>query len=187
MTPPPAGDLLESYNGALYIASGPYLYFTLPHAYGMCRPYKDFFQFSKDIDMLGAVEDGLFVSADKIYFIPFSKTIEASPIAKAPYKAIKGTMVKSNATALGLEGDEEVIVCYTEQGVCVGTNGGGFTNLTYEKYAPQETGSAGSAMLREADGISQYVGLVKKGGNNGRLYASDIAVAEVVRNGVIID
>lgn len=187
VTPPPAGDLLELYNGSLYIASGSYLYFTLPHAYGMCRPHKDFFQFSKDIDMLGAVEDGLFVSADKIYFIPFSKAIEASPIAKAPYKAVKGTMVKTKAAAMGLEGDEQVIVCYTEQGVCVGTNGGGFINLTYEKYAPQETGSAGSAMLREEDGISQYVGLVKKGGNSGRLYASDIAVAEIVRNGVIID
>lgn len=187
VTPPPAGDLLEQYNGMAFIAAGAYLYFTLPHAYGMCRPHKDFFRFSKDIDMLGAVEDGLYVSADKIYFIPFNKVLEAVPLAKAPYKAVRGTMVKTKASVMGLESDEEVIACYTEQGVCVGTNGGSFINLTYEKYAPQETGSAGSAMLREEDGVSQYVSLVKKGGESGRIYASDIAVAEVVRNGVIIN
>jgi len=186
-TPPPPGDILELYNGRIFIADGKYLYFTMPHAYGLCKSYKDFFRFSQDIDMVGAVEDGLYVSADKIYFIPFTKVAEAQPILKAPYKAIKGTMARSNSSVMNLESDGEVIAFYTEQGMCVGANSGQFLNLTYDKYVPQDAASPGSAIIREEDGVSQYVALVPKGEDNGRLYASDIAVAEIVRNGVVIN
>ena len=61
-----------------------------------------------------------------------------------------------------------------------------FKNLTERalSYAP---GESGAGLFRQEEGMNQYVGLIKDSNQpDTGMYATDTAVAQVVRNGVVV-
>lgn len=69
LTPMPAGRIVREYKGRLLVARGNVLYKSQPYAYALHDPVADFVLFPADIDMVAPVEGGVYVAADKTYFI----------------------------------------------------------------------------------------------------------------------
>jgi hypothetical protein len=63
------GEHVQLYKGRAYVAQGPVLWYSDPFAYGLLDPSTNFLAFAAPIDVLVAVENGLYVVADKTYFL----------------------------------------------------------------------------------------------------------------------
>lgn len=80
--PPPPGNLLCHHDGRIYIAAGKVVYWTDANADDLVTmgSYKQAagggewaaWQFAEDITMMESVDSGIYVGADKTYFIPGS-------------------------------------------------------------------------------------------------------------------
>lgn len=188
VTPPPAGTIIDAYNGRMLVVDGRYVYFSDPFAYSWFRTHKNYWRFAQDVTICGAVADGIYVVADKTYFMAYDTPLEARIVEKAEYGAIKGTMVIIDAAKVDSDLSGQALLWTSTEGVCFGGAGGTFKNLTQERYQMPGFQDAGAAFFREVNGMSQYLSLSKRNASeeNNRVYAADSAVAEVVRNGVLI-
>lgn len=132
MTVMPAGQLVEYYNGRLYVARGNILYFTEPLRYGLHNPVHGYYMFPERLTLLKSVDAGLFVSSDATYFIegspqPATKgsTVELKPVL--PYKAIEGAHCNLPNT--------KDVMWLSARGVIVGRQNGTAENITEDHIA----------------------------------------------------
>jgi hypothetical protein len=186
MDRPIAGKFLEYYNGRIYFAVGNILYWTLPFAYHIVDYRENFVQFPEDITDVAAVDDGLYVGADKTYFLGGDKPQDFTVKDVTDDVIVSYTMVVVPASKVLKEGDDPVVVWTGHRGVWVGGPGGQITNITEDRYVPKSA-TEGTAVIRDRDGSDQYAALLKdQDGSPEGIYASDVAVAEVYRNGVLV-
>ncbi len=188
LAPPLPGNLLCYHYGRIYVATGEILWYSEPGSFEHFKRSTNFLAFESDITMVGSVLDGLFVSAGKTYWLPGTDPASMQRIEKAAYSAILGTMVKAPSDLIGPSGVGfgESLFWASRKGLCLGAQDGLFKNLTERSlsYAP---GEIGAGIFRQEEGMNQYVGLIKNSDQpNGGMYATDTAVATVVRNGIII-
>jgi hypothetical protein len=177
---------LELYNGRIYFAVGNMLYYTEPFAYHLVDYRTNFIPFPATITDIGATTDGLFVGADKTYFLAGKKPEEFVLDDVSDDVIVSYTVVRVPASKILKEGDFPVLVWTGHRGVYVGSPGGELVNITEDRFVPQKA-SEGTAVLRHRDGSDQYAALLKDtGGSPDGFYASDVAVAEVYRNGVLV-
>jgi hypothetical protein len=73
----------------------------------------------------------------------------------------------------------------TPEGKVLATDGGRLTKLTEQvvSYAP---GSEGATYFREDDGNTALISSFPSGGEGSNMRTSDVATAEIVRNGITI-
>lgn len=188
LSPAPAGQFLTYHYGRLYVASGSVLWYSEPGDLEHFRLSSNFLSFETDIKLVGNVLNGLFVVADKTYWLPGTDPANMQRLEKAPYSAIPGTMVKAPAGLIGAQGEGfgEGLFWASERGICFGGQDGLFKNLTERalSYAP---GESGAGLFRQEEGMNQYVGLIKDSNQpDTGMYATDTAVAQVVRNGIVV-
>ena len=129
---PVGGQLVEYYNGRLYVAKGNIVYFTEPLRYGLHNPVHGYYMFPERVTLLKAVDAGLFVSSDMTYFIdgspqPTTKgsTVDLKPVL--PYKAIEGAHCNMPKT--------KDVMWLSERGVILGKQDGSATNVTEKRIA----------------------------------------------------
>lgn len=113
------------------------------------------------VTILGVVDDGMFISTDKIYFLSGSAPEEWFKNSVADYKALKGTVVEKENLLVGTPDGkfvilERAVVFTTEEGICIGGNRGAFYNLTQLQYDMPDM-VVGSAFIRKFKGIHQYL------------------------------
>jgi hypothetical protein len=186
MDPPIAGRFLTLYNGSIYFAVGNILYWTEPFAYHLVDYKQNFIPLPDSITDIGAVEDGLYVSADKTYLLSGDKPADFKPIDVTDDIIVSYTAVTVPASKILKEGDFDVLVWTGQRGVYVGGPGGQITNVTEDRFVPNPA-TEGTAVLRDRDGSDQYAALLKDTNDSpDGFYASDVAVAEVYRNGVLV-
>jgi len=159
-TKPPAGELLEYYNGRIYIAKGNVIYYTEPFAYELINPRSNHIMFKDKINMIAPVDSGIFISSgDIIYFLqgknpPFESEVKAS------YRAIEGTRNYISGQYIG-KGTKDIIAIWTSsKGICIGMPNGDFENLTENNYSFPE-GKSGVSLFRQHRGINQYIVALK--------------------------
>lgn len=183
----PAGAHLEEWGGRLFIAVNNVLYYSMPYQYGMTNLYTNYIMMPERITMVQAVGNTLFISAGKTYALQGQNPQESSMREVADYPAIEGTNVKVDQRVFGAEGQAGMVAMWmSEAGLCAGLEGGAFRNITETKYVPR-TGDLGNALFRQQDGKNQYIGVVRPDdGEISRVYTSDVATAEIYRNGVLI-
>ena len=165
---PPAGNLLEYYNGRIYIVINNMIYYTEPFAYELVKLRHNQIMFEKPITMIGAVKDGLWVVTDKTYFAsgenpPFNFD------EKSEHGAIAGTKQIVSGTYVGEGLGEEVIIWTSSDGICAGMNGGKFKNLTENNYS-FPISIMGNSIFRADRGISQYIVSLKDTTNAENIY-----------------
>jgi len=130
---PPAGHLLEVYNGRMYIAEGEVIWYSEPFAYSWFNLASNWIPFASEIQMMRAVDGGLYVSDEaKTYFLAGEDAPQLGITTIAEYPAIRGTDVIVEG---GLTGQEETqakrfILWTSPRGICIGIANGGFKNLT---------------------------------------------------------
>jgi len=183
----PAGQIIEYYKGKIYVAKDNVLWYSEPHRYGLTRNSRNFFNFADRITICAAVDNGIFVVADKTYFITFNKDTEAKITEVSQNKAVEGTSLKISGGDLKFDFESECAYWFSEIGPVVGLPNGQVQNLTEDVMAvPDNTSSVGSSLFRETNGIKQLISTMAQGGEISELKSNDKASITVIRNGIAV-
>lgn len=170
IVPPPAA-LLAYRFGRVWFAIGAELFATLPMQYGLFRPDEDAFAFDEPIAVLLAVPDGLYIVAERTYFLSGTDS-DLRQVPGLPTGAVRHSGIHHP--------DSNNVAWFTERGLAV-AGPGGQVELDDDRVAVAsfEQGALGYI---EHDGVRKYVFT----GQNGTAspYADpDYAAAEIARKG----
>lgn len=153
---PYPGQLIEWYNGRLYIARGDRIYYTDPYALRM-RLKKNYIQTSGHVTLLKAVDDGLWIADGKIHFLSGPSPLKFTWHTKTDYNAIIHSAKSVLRDLVGKDGlTSPSIWTGTEKGVAVLGNSGSFKNITI-KYYTMPAGKTGAGLYRESGNKSQFL------------------------------
>lgn len=194
LAPLPAGQVVSRLNGRMLVASGNVLWFSEPFAYELTDPAKNYILFDSEITLLAPLVDGVFVATQtETMFIRGADIASGERIPKAPYGAIPGTLAWVDAQSLGdlgMQFTETVAVWASPKGICLGGDAGFirgiFKNVTEAKISYADA-PRGTALLREQNGITQYLALLKQAGDEpSNAFVGDQVAVTVIRNGITI-
>ncbi len=192
LTQMPSGHFIEYYRGKMYIAQDNVLWYSKAMYYGACRKATNFFTFAKRITVLIAVDNGVFIVADRTYFLSFEKTAESNLVELSHDTAVEGTAISVSGMEFGLETELDVAFWMGSTGAMLGipagVQGAPLINLTDDTLALKDlTDAKGSSTYKEYNGIKQVVSSVEQSGVPGSsLAAQDSATLTIIRNGVEI-
>jgi len=187
MDKPLSGKYLEQFVSRIFFAVDNILYYTEPYAYHLVNYRVNYIQFPETITDLAAVENGLYVGSDKTYFISGRKLSDVKLVDVVADTIVSNTMVKVSSTRFGKEEEEYPVLVWTGRyGIYMGGPGGKVTNLTSGRFVPSPA-TEGAAVVRDRDGTDQYAATLRDSEDSpDGIYASDVAVAEVYRDGVLV-
>lgn len=161
--PAPVGHMVAWYRGRMLIAQGPFLWYSMPYRYELFMLGRAFLPFEADINLLAPVEDGVFVGADKTYFLSGqSPELFASRVV-AGYPAIPGTLAYEQGDYLADGVAGRTAYWASARGHCVGTAGGSFKNITESRYS-YPSAPRGAGIVRQTDGVNQYLAVLEGAG-----------------------
>jgi hypothetical protein len=135
LSDPPIGHLIAYDHGRAWVAQGGVVWYSPPYTLTAFDLSRDYLPLESRITMLWPVKGGVFFSTDQsVYFGagPDPRTMDLHQVAN--YPAIEGTAAKLDMRKLGDGTQSGVGVIWTStDGICVGTPGGEFINLTAKK------------------------------------------------------
>jgi hypothetical protein len=157
-SPMPAGQLIEWYNGRLYVAKDNVLWASDPMYPSQTDSRKGFKQFQGRIGMMRAVrETGIYVGDSfKTYLLAGLDMNDFSLVDIADFPPIPGTDVEIDGSKLPEPIAGKVLLWLSKYGVCLAGKGRLFRTLTRDTYWPAST-AQGAAVVRETNGIPQYL------------------------------
>jgi len=166
-----AGNFIEYFDARLWVARGNVLYFSDTLAPESLDLRKGFFQFDKDITLLRAVDDGIFVADGKTWFLAGKNPYkDYQRKLCADYDAIAFTDVavdtqhikRPQSTTAGESYQGTAAIWTSEKGICYGFNGGKFKNPTLNNYSLPSTYRMGTAAFMIHNNAHKYVSLLMK-------------------------
>lgn len=150
---PPPGSIIRQYNGRMYVADGKVMWHSEPFAFSHFRLAANYTQFEHDIAVMEAVNAGMWIATTGKTFLLSGETTEAPVLREvADYGAVPGTGLIDPATNNAM--------WYSTRGAVTGSKDGQLVSMQEENVAT-ETGTAGAAMLREHNGLKQFVASVQ--------------------------
>lgn len=186
MSPMLGGHIIRHYNARLYIANDNVLYFSEPFRYGLMKTAKNFFQFNSKITVLQVVEDGIYVIADKTYFLQGNEPKDMQQLTVSLDKAIEGTGITVSADLFDIESSSQMGYWFSEKGAMLGMPSGQIKQVTKNNIAINEDLMHGVSMLKEIEGIRQLITNFSSGGTSSGFKFGAVASSQIIRNGVII-
>ena len=186
--PPPTGEIVKIAHGRAVVASGGTLWFSQPYAYHWFDLQKDFIQFDGEITAVMPVEGGIWVSADKLYYLRGRELEKMKQEFKEPVVAVRGTEVLIPGSYIFIEntpiGYKWLVT--TDLGVFVCFNDGFIINVTEKNYVFPEA-SEGSGLFVQRDGINRYLTILNKSGDSQNTAVGDMVSATIIRNGKVLE
>ena len=180
IVPPPVNTAIEIYNGRLYVAKDNFVYYSEPFAYEWFKTGFNFFKFPENVTEIIAVNDGIYVDSDILYFLRGNDPNEMSLDQIGDIKLIKNSKYKINKTVikeeLKIPGDI-VFLVMTDKGFKYLGSGGSvvedpsFNGIVFP-YA-----DLGVSLFRTKNNINQYIGIIPKG--------VDAAVGDLITESII--
>ena len=145
------GHLIESFQNRILVAIGDSIFYSDSMVLHSFDNRKNYHQFNGYISMIKAVTDGVYVSDSKnTYFLAggdFAKPVRRKV---ADYMAFDSGAIKIEAEELQMEGlSGRAVLWMSEKGVCVGTDGGHFANLTKRVYSPGSAWNKAAGLFRK--------------------------------------
>ena len=161
LQPMPAGDRIAQLNGVIFVSSGPNIFYTEPLRYGLCNLNENFYSFPQDVDEMLAVPDeaglrpqeGLYVCADKTYFILRAGVPEAEQKIIFQFGAIRGTGVYML--------NKPDVMWFSPRGQVTGGLAGHAKIDTEAQFMPGVM-SHGASIIREQNGLKQIINTVNQ-------------------------
>ena len=155
----PAGHILTLFNGTLFVARGGEIYYSEPMNYGIMDTRNKKKRLKGHITLMVAVDDGMYISDSYDTFF-YQGATPHTMTAKlvADYPAIAGINTTVERRLVG-DGSLTGTVAYWQstKGVCMGTAGGVFVNMTIEKHLLSGSPVKGTAFFRNNNGIPQFI------------------------------
>lgn len=183
------GDILRYFKGRLYAALGNVLYFSEPHRYGLIDHTKNFVPFPAEITVVQPVDDGMYIVADKTYFLAGANPLENTLTEVSDATGIKHTGIEIDAGNFNLEGATgEAAYWYGSKGGVIGLPGGRILEYSKDRLSVPVDAINGTTMYSEEDGIHKLVSVISTAGSGTKssIGASDNVTVQHIRNGVIL-
>lgn len=160
LSPPPPGDILALYNGRMYVAVGRRLYPSLPYAPELFD-LRAGFTFPSTVTLVAPVKDGIYVGTEtSIVFLSGASPEKFEQNVLTSYGAIPGTLSYADTELVTEGGSGEAAFFATNEGLCVGMDGGALRNLTRERFLyPQQP--RGASVVRTHGGVAQLVAVLQ--------------------------
>ena len=167
----PAGRIIRQHNGRLYVADGKTIWYTLPFSETVDFD-NGFLQYEHDVTIMESVVGGLWVVADKTYFLAGGDPQEFVQREALEYGAVYGTSVKLKQGG----------VCwFSTKGAVIAGDGGEIRNIQ-EKHVAPDVATTGAGLLREKDGLVSFIASLRDAVPSG-MAAKSFMNMEVVRRG----
>lgn len=184
----PASNIVRAYRGRVYMAVDGVLYYTPAMRYGLYRLHETYFRFPNVLTMVQPVEDGIYVATSRqTFFLAGNDPKTMTQRVVDNFGAVPQTGMYTDRFAPSLEvAPGPCALWWSTNGVLMqGRAGGAVLPVTRNRLAlPSFT--VGATMLRESGGVRQVVSVLKGPGDGSAAIAQDSAVAQVIRNGVLI-
>ncbi len=161
---------VTTHNGTLVMADGGAVWITDPLRPHLIDRATRFFQFPAAVNMLASTGDGLYVGADRVYFIRGVETDSPEQTVVAEYPAVGGTQ----ATL-----PDGRVAWMTAYGIAVGSSGGSVELLSAANFVPELALSGGSGIVHN-NGNQTVVTTMRGGKGPNPLAASDYYEAEII-------
>lgn len=173
LAPMPAGSIVRFSNGRLLVAAGNLLVYSEPFGLGLTNPSKNYIPFPAPITVVEPCGTGVFVAADKTYWIEGEIT-QASLVVRLPYGGVAGSGARDPLSP-------ETALWISDRGLVVGTADGTATAVQ-EPRLLLAGGAAGATLRREREGMQHVVTAVRDPmGVTGA--CSSYFEAEIIRKG----
>ena len=186
MEPLPGGHIIRHYKARLYVAHDNVLWFSEAFRYGLRKTNKDFFQFPAKITIVQPVSNGLYVVADKTYFLAGNEPKDMQQIMLSTDQGIEGTGLTMGGNSFGLESDTEVGFWYSNKGAMLGISGGTLKQLTSDRLALEEGLAFGTSVYKEVEGIKQIITNFSPKGQEAAFAFGTSITSKIIRNGVVL-
>lgn len=179
---PPAGQIVREFNGRIYIARRDTVVFTEALRYGVARLSQGIYMFPSDVTLLEPSSDGVYVGMNgQIVFLAGADPYNVTQLHVSPHSPIPRSSVRVPGERFAANA-RHVPLWWGQDGAMVaGMPGGQILPLTRDRLALPKH-QFGAMMLREREGMSQVVSVLRRGEESNNLGASDSVVAEVRRN-----
>jgi hypothetical protein len=181
----PAGQIIREFKGRLLIARGDTLWYSEALRYGLCSPANGFIQFPERITVMQPVTDGIFVVADKTYFLSGTDPKDMRQVVVSNYRGIDGTGITVNGSIFDPEIVGDVAYWYSRAGAMLGLAGGVVRPLM-ENSVALPLYEEGVTAVREENGIRQAVTALRGSGTAAKFAFGDEISVTVKRNGIVL-
>lgn len=152
LTDMPAGHTVRHYKGSLLVATGNLLCISEPYYYGLFSPSKGYIPFPAPITVMEPCETGVFVCADKTYWLA-GGLLDTAPAVTLPYGGLQGSG-GSVPTPDG-QGTQQAF-WLSPRGLVIGTPDGSASNVQ-EHALKFGNARAGATLFREQNGAHHII------------------------------
>lgn len=179
---PQSGHSLQYFNGRIYIARNDMVIFTEPLRYGVTRPAQGIYMFPERVELLAPSTDGVYVGwQGQVAFLAGRDPYDVTQLAVQAVGPVPRAMTYVPGERFGVNA-RHVPVWWGLDGVMVaGLPNGEVRQLTRDRLAVPKH-EVGAMMVREREGMSQVVSVLRRGGDTNLMGASDSVVAEIRRD-----
>lgn len=156
--PAPAGHEIAYWRGHLFVAVGNLIRYSQPYGYEWFDP-RDFLPVDSHVTLLAPVDDGIYIASETKTWFMTGETPSALALAeKAPYGAVPYTLAYQEPQRFADGSASGPVALWTSNaGICAGSNGGAFENITGGRYRHAEA-LAGAAVVRFTEHeVPQYL------------------------------
>lgn len=167
---PTPGSAVVSHNGVIATADGTAVWVTNPMRPHLVDRATRFFQFPAPVNMVASAGGGLYIGADKVYFIAGVETAEPEQTTVSEYPAVAGT-----AATL----PDGRAVWMTAYGIAVSAPRGTAELVSGANFVPELALSGGSGIVQN-NGNQTVVTTMRGGKGPNPLAASDYYEAEII-------
>lgn len=170
LVPLPACSMLAAFNAVLLGVTGRYVVFTSPMYPHLMNPVAGFLQYPEPVSVIAPTAGGVYVVADRTYFVTGLDTDAPSQVAVLDLQAVPGS-----ATHL----PDGRAAWFTRYGLAIGSPAGEVSLPNRQTYAP-DLASAGAAGVLENNGIPMVVTTMHGTPSPNNLAVGDFAELEIL-------
>lgn len=170
LTPLPVCEMLESYQSLIVGAADRFLFFTRPMQPHLHHPAQDYLQFPDKITAIASVADGVYVCADKTYFISALGSSEMMQMVVLDFGAIQGTQVRLPDLSVSW---------FSEYGQVLAGLSGQVRLLNQNTFSP-DTADSGAAGFIEHNGNQMITTVMRGKPQRSKLKSTDFWDIEVI-------
>ena len=187
---PPVGSTIRYFKSRMYVVHKNILWYSEPFMYEHFRLDTNFIEYPADIIDVMPVDDGMYIAADRLYYIdgydPDKFKQEVKELARM-YKGTASKVFASHSKVENLPNSYSWLVT-SDQGILALFNQGQVVNMTLTNV-DIEPALEGDSIFMEIEGINQYLtNLVKRDTDSPNTsVVGDLVESKIIRNGIEIN
>jgi hypothetical protein len=183
----PSGQIVRYQNGRIYVAQDNILWYSEKYQYQHFNLAENYIEFPTRIKEVMPLESGVWIGSDKLYFLSGTDPKSFTRITKDVAEVVEGTGTKVPGiySIQPMMNSEYYWLVTTNLGIYALKEQGSLINQTLPNVELENSNSGNGLFLR-ANGINQYLSMLKSNSTPNNQVVGDLVETTIVRNGIII-